>query len=919
MKDLDKILAKAKNAKAKDRLLDTKEVGQIIAKTNFSPTKGTIMKLTAIFIPILAATIWVASMAGSNRPDEQKAIENIQNLENAIDLSGDAKYKRLVPILHLTPEELKEIGIVYSPADSSYYIEIESYDNKTRLSSGKKMMDSLGYDVSENFIYRSVDRFGITANSDDDERIFPYSEYINHERKGISPIELRMRYIKFKDNDFIDTTGYGTAINACGYSPLIDSWDWSQASEGTDKFHTTEFGYHNYDLFKQDYLIIDAKEYDVVSQLIPVELPFDIPRFKVQAVAYFVPTPKFVSKLPTRYQEIIKQNYELTEVLDLDDVDYDEQVTVDQLNFDYSVAGDTLILTDSENPIYLPILKLNDKQLLELGIQKSDDNYIVPMEKVDYSSYSWQKEKMKELGYEGVNFTVRELAEFGIDSDKDDRVLSKEEYDNDPKKGIYPFKLKLEYGEKGEKKTKGTKSRSPIPPNIDEKDGGLFASNINELFKKITETGKEIKNFKYVAIDPDENYAVSKLVPIVLPLEDEDYWVNSLAFYVPTPKLVENLPKKYQEIVKEKYEITDFLDIDNSKIVYAADKEAIKLDKTISLQGINYIELKEDELGSLMGEQRSDSIFIPHLMSYNLDDPFDEEMHKMVIQKFIANGLDTNLRDAYIHAKTLITHSEMETGSMSYGIEWRNDIVPTPVYKYLVTNIMDEGVIKHMTQINSWTSGHTYLEKDSASKKAFSNLVDNYNKIDDSQSKRDLVYSLDENGDPIIKSLLPVRLNIGDKESLKEGEKHTEITLWYVPTPDFITSLPARYAEPLMKEFDIAASVEAGEMTISEACEELGGTSYLGICPNGSFALMNMYPLPARNNINLLIVSEKQKAVSANIYDINGTLVAELGKINLIGGKNTPNIDLSKINSGTYILSLVDDKENAVNRTFLKK
>jgi Secretion system C-terminal sorting domain len=67
-----------------------------------------------------------------------------------------------------------------------------------------------------------------------------------------------------------------------------------------------------------------------------------------------------------------------------------------------------------------------------------------------------------------------------------------------------------------------------------------------------------------------------------------------------------------------------------------------------------------------------------------------------------------------------------------------------------------------------------------------------------------------------------------------------------------------------------------------------------------------VYPMPAVSQTTLSFEYEKNSVANLEIYDILGNKVQAMQNIAVVNGSNTIDINTSKLNSGVYMIKLMD-------------
>ncbi len=117
---------------------------------------------------------------------------------------------------------------------------------------------------------------------------------------------------------------------------------------------------------------------------------------------------------------------------------------------------------------------------------------------------------------------------------------------------------------------------------------------------------------------------------------------------------------------------------------------------------------------------------------------------------------------------------------------------------------------------------------------------------------------------------------------------------------DFSYQVPASFDVTKMKAIVIILDEETGEMLNADDAP-LTGTLSTPLIPTGKSAL---YPNPANEFVNLTVDFQTEELVNMKVYTTYGTLVRDLGILNLTDGKGFEKIDVSELNAGMYILEL---------------
>lgn len=78
-----------------------------------------------------------------------------------------------------------------------------------------------------------------------------------------------------------------------------------------------------------------------------------------------------------------------------------------------------------------------------------------------------------------------------------------------------------------------------------------------------------------------------------------------------------------------------------------------------------------------------------------------------------------------------------------------------------------------------------------------------------------------------------------------------------------------------------------------------------------------MYPNPAKDLVNYIIISPEKKEVLLQLLDISGRILVAK-KVSVINGANSFQLDVSKYESGNYRMSIVDiDEKNRIGKSII--
>ena len=260
--------------------------------------------------------------------------------------------------------------------------------------------------------------------------------------------------------------------------------------------------------------------------------------------------------------------------------------------------------------------------------------------------------------------------------------------------------------------------------------------------------------------------------------------------------------------------------------------ELRQYDRTQDIQGVNVLDLTERELEQLdVNFQREGMVFTMEQLV-----PVDKQVRSL--------GYDTEASLTPVRFQV-----SLDTFSIKYDpIQMSRAQIHTPV---LVSN--------------SWIRSGDKETRGSGLDMIFSTDAPVLNKLGeegyDLGEGIDQLYLLDKNDvlteeEIVVKlaslnKLIPVRVQMTSDEFIAGADRYqgAEVFLWYVPTPQLIDALPERYRDPLKRELDAIAAVEAEGLPSYEVCDRIAGEStFLDVCRSSAGAVegTTVWPNPAK-------------------------------------------------------------------------
>ena len=79
----------------------------------------------------------------------------------------------------------------------------------------------------------------------------------------------------------------------------------------------------------------------------------------------------------------------------------------------------------------------------------------------------------------------------------------------------------------------------------------------------------------------------------------------------------------------------------------------------------------------------------------------------------------------------------------------------------------------------------------------------------------------------------------------------------------------------------------------------------------------NIYPNPASETITLTFKAENPKGMVFTIFDVNGKVILQKELVSVVQGENTINVNLSEIESGSFICRLEGDENSHATQMLL--
>ncbi len=149
-------------------------------------------------------------------------------------------------------------------------------------------------------------------------------------------------------------------------------------------------------------------------------------------------------------------------------------------------------------------------------------------------------------------------------------------------------------------------------------------------------------------------------------------------------------------------------------------------------------------------------------------------------------------------------------------------------------------------------------------------------------------------------------------------EDNTEYILWFDATPEFITKLPERYRNDLMKEYAIAE--KTNDFCVDKPIA--GKEAFFDVWRSCSGAIKNLkvYPNPAQDVVNVMYELSDDRAVRVSLHDLTGKQCRVLSDMqDQKKCKCENNFSIKDLPAGMYLLVLETDKGEQTVQRFIKE
>ncbi len=166
-----------------------------------------------------------------------------------------------------------------------------------------------------------------------------------------------------------------------------------------------------------------------------------------------------------------------------------------------------------------------------------------------------------------------------------------------------------------------------------------------------------------------------------------------------------------------------------------------------------------------------------------------------------------------------------------------------------------------------------------------------------------------------------------------------ELIFWVYPTDGFFQCLPPDIAGPMKREFNYQAgrmdpnfapqmggSIGIGvgilkKDSVNEHIEPVPCVYFTNLCESlPGIEYVNLYPNPATDKLNVDLVFQHAKKIRFRVFDLGGRVIDDGGVPENYpeGGQFKHQMDISKLQSGFYLLIMTDEEGAKLTRRFVK-
>lgn len=869
MKNLNDYLNKIRNTENKEKLYAREEIRSLVDAKNTSflskLTKGNTMIKTLSTLLILGTSSLLLLFNNQNKNESKLENEDRIITVKKVDISElKADEPRLVPqnsipVLNLSPDELKEIGIIYN--DNEYELTTQTTLDAESLQKKAKKHNYPNWDDKKSIMKNKT----FISERDIDDEIIDYKHPSDDDIDSLLPISYQ-RY----------SLGDGIISKASfGFTPLLKKGDIYKLVDEKDKLLKKCIN-QKIDFSEIDFLTA-IDELRVADRMVIVPLSFE--DGDIQSLLWFIKSDKLAQKVPSRYKYI-----------------FDEQNL------------------SKEKPVYfeentMPIIHLNEKELKQLGItrNKSGEYQFLALE--EYSQSNEMKLKIArkhKYPTNNENFShIRRLTTFENDYIKSD-YMDYSGWDLTNENIISPYRVNYSKTESGKVSYNTTFTDYNF---LDQQKKEHFDEELEKIVDAFKEYEIDMLEHDYLGIK-DGLQVLDKFACVYLPSKDENRY--KLLFYLPTEEFIGKLPERYQFGLRGK-----LTELSNQKIK-AKPKETTEKQ---NIAGITNLELTDKELEKLGFFKKGESYIFEYEKKYDMSDFYNsvvfdpEEIYQEEIEKL--DNLEKSkqlltkiLEDKNYQVKDTGTYKvrmnfkkteKSNTKLLDRNNEISNLNYPLPYYisedwKYFTYDETYEYWGKN--EISQMQPLKPIKAEDGLMEAIFEMMMNDVIGLND--------------------KLIPVTITLGDPNETDTSKiNFKKLRIWYEITPEFVELLPDRYRLPMQNELNIAEKVNNGEMTVEQACEVLDEQEqFMGLCEKGghNITVGNIWPNPITSNqINCKLIATKCN-LEIDLYTANGEFIESLYNAKV---ENAVELNLNikeQLQQGVYLIIFKTDKGDYVSK-----
>jgi hypothetical protein len=162
---------------------------------------------------------------------------------------------------------------------------------------------------------------------------------------------------------------------------------------------------------------------------------------------------------------------------------------------------------------------------------------------------------------------------------------------------------------------------------------------------------------------------------------------------------------------------------------------------------------------------------------------------------------------------------------------------------------------------------------------------------------------------------------------------------WIYPNDRFLECLPPEIGEPMRRErnyqlkrmdpdfvpkmggsIGIGGNI-SGKESVKDNIEPVPCVYFTNLCESlPGLDYVNLYPNPATDKLNVDLVLVKAKKIRFRVIDLGGRVITDFGPPENFteGGQFKHQIDISNLQSGLYVLVMIDEEGAKLTKRFVK-